>query len=416
MPDTGKTTILYLDTAPAVGGSVISLLELLKGLDKELYQPVVVTFTDHPYVQRYEQAGARVVVWSEYQSSDHRPSWARAMRQTSPMKRWKEGRVGGRVYHGLGLGLWLAQRGFPRAARLLSVARKNGASLIHTNIRVGHDREGIIAAWLGRLPCVCHVRHQEALGWFDRRLADTVDEFIYISHAVQESHLSSGVRQGRGQVVYNGLSIADWNRALNPARGRELLGVSPGVPLVGIVGRLDKWKGHRVFLRAMAKLRTRVPEVRGVVVGDAPPELPAYRPELEQLTVQLGLAETVSFVPFQTELAAVMSALNVAVLPSTSPEPFGRVLIEAMAAGTPVVASDSGASREIVDDGQQGILFPPGDDEALVDAVARLLSDRSLATEMGRAGQKRVAERFDSAQYVAGVEAVYRDVLAKHHR
>jgi glycosyltransferase involved in cell wall biosynthesis len=304
----------------------------------------------------------------------------------------------------------------PRATRLLRVARKHGASLIHTNIRVGHDREGIIAAWLGRLPCVCHVRHQEMPGWFDRRLADTVDQFIYISRAVQESHFASGIRLDRGQVVYNGLSIADWNQALNPARGRELLRASLGAPLVGIVGRLDTWKGHPVFLRAVARLKATVPEVRAVVVGDAPPERPTYRQELELLAAQLGLAQTVSFVPFQTELAAVMSALDVAVLASTSPEPFGRVLIEAMAAGKPVVASDSGASREIIEDGQQGILFPPGDDAALASAIARLLGDRGLASEMGHRGQMRVVERFDSAQYVAEVEAVYRDVLAKRHR
>ena len=332
------------------------------------------------------------------------------------MKRWKEGKVGSRVYHGLGLGLWLVRRGLPRASRLLSVARKYGASLVHTNIRVGHDREGIIAAWLGRLPCVCHVRHQESLGWFDRRLAGSVDQFIYISKAVQESHLSSGIGQDRGRVVYNGVSTADWRRALDPARGRELLGVRPGVPLVGIVARLDSWKGHAVFLRAMARLKEIAPEARGVVVGDAPPELPEYRQGLETLSDQLGLAETVSFVPFQTELAPVMSALDVAVLASTTPEPFGRVLIEAMAAGRPVIASDSGASREIIDDGQQGVLFPPGDHDALTRAIARVLSDPALAAEMGRRGQVRVEERFDSAQYVAGVEAVYQDVLANHAR
>jgi glycosyltransferase involved in cell wall biosynthesis len=416
VPDTGKTTILYLDTAPAVGGSVISLLELLKGLDKQVYQPVVVTYTGHPYVQRYEQAGAQVVVWNEYQRPDHRPSWTGPIRQAVPVKRWKEGKVGSRVYHGLGLGLWLVRRGLPRASRLLGVARKYGASLVHTNIRVGHDREGIIAAWLGRLPCLCHVRHQESLGWFDRRLAGSVDQFIYISKAVQDSHLSSGIGQDRGRVVYNGVSTADWRRALDPARGRELLGVRPGVPLVGIVARLDSWKGHAVFLRAMARLKEIAPEARGVVVGDAPPELPEYRQELETLSDQLGLAETVSFVPFQTELAPVMSALDVAVLASTTPEPFGRVLIEAMAAGRPVIASDSGASREIIDDGQQGILFPPGDHDALASAIARVLSDPALAAEMGRRGQMRVAERFEAAQYVAGVEAVYQDVLANHAR
>jgi glycosyltransferase involved in cell wall biosynthesis len=166
----------------------------------------------------------------------------------------------------------------------------------------------------------------------------------------------------------------------------------------------------------MARLKEIAPEARGVVVGDAPPELPEYRQELETLSDQLGLAETVSFVPFQTELAPVMSALDVAVLASTTPEPFGRVLIEAMAAGRPVIASDSGASREIIDDGQQGILFPPGDHDALASAIARVLSDPALAAEMGRRGQVRVEERFDSAQYVAGVEAVYQDVLANHAR
>ena len=413
MPDTSKTTILYLDTAPSVGGSVISLLELLKGLDKEQYRPLVVCFVDHSYVQRYEQAGAQVIVWNEYQNPDHRPSWAGAARQTIPVKRWREGRFGAKVYHGLGLGLWLLRRGLPRASRLLSIARKNGAGLIHTNIRVGHDREGLIAAWLGRLPCVCHVRHQETLGWFDRRLADTVGKFIYISQAVQESHLSSGIGRDRGEVVYNGLNIADWTRALDPARGRELLGVASAAPLVGIVGRLDKWKGHSVFLQAMVKLKETAPGVRAVVVGDAPPDQAAYRQELEMLTARLGLTETVSFVPFQTELAAVMSALDVVVLASTSPEPFGRVLIEAMAAGKPVVASDSGASREIIDDGQQGVLFPPGEDAALASAIARLLSDRALAKEMGRKGQMRVAERFDATQYVAGVEAIYRDTCSR---
>lgn len=416
MPDTGKSTILYLDTAPAVGGSVVSLLELLKGLDQELYRPIVVSFADHSYVCRYEQAGAQVVVWNEYTSPDHRPSWVGTVRQAAPVRRWRRAKLGSTLYHGLGFGLWLARRGLPRAVRLLRVARQQGANLIHTNIRLGHDREGILAAWLGNLPCVCHIRHQETLGWFERRLARSVDQFIYISRAVQESHLSSGIGRDRGRVVYNGLNITDWNQALDSAKGRELLSVSPGVPLVGIVGRLDKWKGHKTFLHAMARVKVTMPQVRAVVVGDAPPELPSYRQELVQLANQLGLNENVSFVPFQADPASIMSALDVVVLASTSPEPFGRVLIEAMAAGKPVVASDSGACREIIDDGQQGMLFPPGNDEALAAAIVRILSDPRRAAEMGLSGRDRVAGRFDSTKYVAGVEAVYRDVLAAHGR
>jgi len=106
-----------------------------------------------------------------------------------------------------------------------------------------------------------------------------------------------------------------------------------------------------------------------------------------------------------------MSALDVLVLASTSPEPFGRVLIEAMAAGKPVVATDAGAVREIMTDGVHGLLVPQGDVQALARAIVDVLTDRDLAAAMGQEGQRRATERFGVQQYVDGVEAVYRDLL-----
>jgi len=352
-----------------------------------------------------------VIVWDVYGATDHRPGWLGAVRDARPVRWWQRSGWGSKLYHGLGLCLWLTRRGLPRAIELLRVAKRRNVRLIHTNIRIGHDREGILAAWLGRLPCVCHIRHQETLGCFDRLLARTVSRFIYISQAVRESHLKSGVPAGKGRIVYNGLNIAAFTAGLDTERGRAILGQSLKTQVVGMVGRLDTWKGHEVFLRAMAILRQTHPAVKAVIVGDPPPDRSNYRRQLELLSEELHLDDVVSFLPFQADVPAVMSALDVLVLASTSPEPFGRVIIEAMAAGKPVIAVDSGAAREILEDGQQGLLVDAGDDVALARAAARLLSDSDLAQSMGRLARLRVAERFGADRYLAGVQATYREIL-----
>jgi len=403
--------ILYLETSPSVGGGVISLYELLKGLDRTAYDPVVVTYTAYEYVDRFRAVGADVVVLDVYGQPEYRPGWVKPVRE-SGAGRWLQQTSWGRsLYHGFGSAMLFARCIWPRAMSLRRIIDEMQVELVHTNAHVTHEREGIIAARLAGRPCVCHVRAFERLGWLDRRLADLATRFIYISKAVQQSHLESGVPCQRGRVVYNGLDVPAFVGALNAAEGRASLALTADDLAVGIVGRLDDWKGQEVFLRAMRRIKDAVPQAKGVVVGDPAPNKLAYRDALLALRNELGLVDTVAFKPFQMDVPVVMSALDVLVLASTSPEPFGRVLIEAMAAGKPVVATDAGASREIIDDGVQGLLVPPRDAEALARSVVYLLTHRDAAAAMGRKGQARVDERFGSQQYVEGVQAVYRELL-----
>jgi glycosyltransferase involved in cell wall biosynthesis len=292
--------------------------------------------------------------------------------------------------------------------RLISEKR---VKLVHTNIRVGHDREGIVAAWLTGRPCVCHVRQFEHLGWFDRRLAALASRFIYISAAVQRSHLESGVPCQKGLVVYNGLDVPTFVRALDRAKGRKSFNLSPEDLAVGIVGRLDVWKGQEIFLRAMAQVKDVVPQAKGIIVGEVAAENPGYLNVLQTLRDELALADRVVFSGFRMDVPVVMSALDILVLASTSPEPFGRVLIEAMAAGKPVVATDSGAAREIIEHGVQGLLVPPGEVEAMARAIIHLLTHRDAASLMGQKGQDTVRVRFGMQQYRDGVQGVYRELL-----
>lgn len=403
--------VLYLETGLGVGGSVISLYELLKGLDRTRYEPIVVTYADHAYVERFRALGADVVVWDASQVPDHRPRWASSARSSLPARLLRRTGWGSALYHGVGLSFYFVRRLWPRVQALRRLIGEKRVSLVHTNIRVGHDREGIIAAWLAGRPCVCHVRHFEPLGLFDRRLAALASRFIYISEAVQKSHLQSGVPREKGLVVYNGLDVASFTMALDRQKGRKSFHLRPDDLAVGIVGRLDAWKGHEFFLRAMAQVRDVVPQAKGIIVGEVAAENPAYLDVLLSLRNELALADRVELSGFRMDVPAVMSALDVLVLASTSPEPFGRVLIEAMAAAKPVIATDAGAAREIIEDGVQGLLVPPGDAGAMAGAVIYLLTHRDRAVEMGHNGQKRVGERFGMQQYSDGVQSVYRELL-----
>jgi glycosyltransferase involved in cell wall biosynthesis len=166
-----------------------------------------------------------------------------------------------------------------------------------------------------------------------------------------------------------------------------------------------------VFLRALAQVRRAVPRAKGIVVGGSVPYEPGYRDQLLALGQALGLSGNVAFHDYRPDVPRLMSALDVLVLPSVSPEPFGRVLIEAMAAGKPVVATDAGATPEVIDDGEQGLLVPANDAQSMAAAVTRLLLDSSLATSMGQKGRRRVEARFTAQHYVDGVQAIYREVL-----
>ncbi len=408
-----RRRVLYLDTAPTVGGSVVSLHQLLCALDRDKYCPVVLTYARHAYVPRFEEAGARVISWNLYGDADHRPAWAKEVARGGQMRALR--RVPGmeRAYHGVGVAFLLARRVWPRARAIARVLRDEDIDLVHTNIRVGHEREGILAAWLSKTPCVCHVRHHETLGLVDRWLARRARRLIYISRSVQASHLASGIGADAGVVIHNGLDPAPFVAAPGQAAARRALGLAPDVPLAGVIGRLESWKGHAVLLRAVSIARAKLPSAHALIVGDAVPHEPEYPVALQRLRDELGLADRVIFRSFVDDIPLLMSALDVLVLPSVEPEPFGRVLIEAMAAAKPVIASDSGAAREIVTDGHEGVLVPARDTSALAAALVRLLGDAATAGEMGRKGRARVYRDFCTSRVAQSVQAVYEGVLSK---
>jgi glycosyltransferase involved in cell wall biosynthesis len=181
--------------------------------------------------------------------------------------------------------------------------------------------------------------------------------------------------------------------------------------IVGIVGRLERWKGQEVFLRAASLVAEERPDVRFAVIGGALIGTEGtYPDDLRQLARELGLARRVRFTGHQDDPYPWFDALDVAVHASRA-EPFGLVVVEAMALGKPVVATLPGGPAEIVEEGLSGLLVPFGEPEALADAIARILNDRMLAATLGREASRR-AHLFSEERMADSFAALLEGVLA----
>jgi glycosyltransferase involved in cell wall biosynthesis len=182
-------------------------------------------------------------------------------------------------------------------------------------------------------------------------------------------------------------------------------------PTVGIVGRLQPWKGQEIFLRAAARLAEAQADIRFMVVGGAILGWEgSYPDDLRHLAADLGIADRVFFAGHQADMHPWYDALDVVVHASFG-EPFGLVLVEAMALGKPLVATNLGGPLEIIEDGTSGLLVPPGDPEQLAEAVERVLADRMLASSLSRGAVER-AKAFTEERMAEGFADLLKAVIA----
>jgi len=239
------------------------------------------------------------------------------------------------------------------------------------------------------------------------------DRVLAISEVAREALLNLGIDGSKVGMVHNGIIPEEKAAPGERERTRAAWGVPARVPLVGMVGRLVDWKGPDYFIEAAAIVAAGIPEARFMLVGDAIFGEKSYVEELKAMAVAHGLRERMIFTGFRDDVEDIIAAADVLVHASVLPEPFGLVLIEAMAQGLPVVATRGGGVGEIVEDGATGVLVPPRDAAAMADAISGLLREPARARAMGDAGRKVAIERFDLREKVREMEAEMVAVLKK---
>jgi glycosyltransferase involved in cell wall biosynthesis len=302
---------------------------------------------------------------------------------------------------------------------LFRLVRRFRPHVVHTHTAKA-GLLGRLAARLGGAPVVVHTFHGHVFsGYFSRRrtlffsrlealLAHFTDVLVTVAEDVRAELVAHGVgRPERIHVVPLGLELGPLSGPLPRGHLRAAAGFDEGAPLVGIVGRLVPIKDVPTFLRAAALLRASVPAARFAVVGDG-----EERPDLERLAGELGLGGLVHFFGWRRDLPAVYGDLDLVVNCSRN-EGTPVALIEALAAGRPVVATAVGGTAELLGRGERGVLVPPGQPEALAAAMCGALEGGQDQERRRCAGRAYALAHHSSERLLHDVDALYREALAR---
>ncbi len=301
-------------------------------------------------------------------------------------------------------------------ARLRRLLRE-GFDIVHTH----SSKAGVVGRLAGRLgsrAALVHTPHcfaflhgaefspprRRLFLAIERWLGRWTARLIAVSRAEARTAIAHRiVPAGRVRTVLNGIE-PQLPRQAAAAAGAERLGLEDGDRALGSIGLLEVSKGHEVLIAALPRVLAEFPRLKFFLIGAG-----NLRQRLERQVARAGLGAAVVFIGHRDDALDLMSALEIVVLPSLW-EGLPYVILEAMALGKPVVASDVGGCGEALADGETGLLVPPRDPEALAAALCRLLRDRADATEMGARGRRRVRSRFGLEAMIAGHEAIYEEV------
>ncbi len=292
---------------------------------------------------------------------------------------------------------------FRAVPQLAGIIRKEKIDIVHARSRV--------PAWIAYFACrktrtplvtTCH-------GYYKGHAFSTVmgwgKKVIVLSNVIARHMIEDfGVPRDRIRLIPRSVDLEKFRyRPVDRAPRPEYH--------VGIIGRLTPLKGHLYFIKAMAKVAAEFPAVKIWIVGDAPSSKDAYKEQLRVLVKRLGLEANTQFLGTQKNIPEILSQLDLLVLSTTTQEAFGRVVIEAQAAGVPVVATSVGGVVDIIEDGVNGLLVPPADPQLMAEAVIKLLRDRDLAADMAEEAYKKVKEKYTLEMMVKSTLDVYEEVL-----
>ncbi|MBI4303187.1 MAG: glycosyltransferase [Chloroflexi bacterium] len=373
-----RMTVLFPITDLAMDGAQRQLLELVKGLDKERFTPIVLTIRPGGSQEQEfkEVPGLQVISLDQ----KHKYDFSCLFKVSDVIRRMKVDVVQPfltpATFFGLLPALWC---GTP-----VKIATERLASGRRTGVRFGFRFYLVVEDLLSR----------------------SADWVIANSEAGKEYLIHRGISPRRARVIYNGLNLSRLSarkEAVDEVRRR--LGVSSEGKVVGMMARLFPQKRHAVFLQAAAIVTRWFPETKFALVGDGP-----LRSNLESLAQELGLSRNVVFLGEQREVGPYVSAFDIAVMTSET-EGCSNSILEAMALGKPVVATDVGGNRELINNGETGVLVTPGDAEAVASAIGVLLRDQQATEAMGRRARECVVRRFSVESMVSQYQALYEESL-----
>ena len=369
-----SSTVLFVHGITEIGGAERELLAMLERLPSRGYRPVVVCPDSGPLTQKLTHLGVET--------------------RMAPMPPWRK---------------LFAYPQRPAAVRVLrdAIAAARPA-LIHVN-DIWWVPQTLRASEGFGIPIVAHVRQEIEPAKARRYELERADLVLPVSRQIQRSLEQGGVRSERLRTLYSGLDMARVKDQEDGRGVRRRFGIPEDALVLGTVANLFERKGYEVMLAALPLVVKTSPAVQYLIVGSGDA---AYEARLKAMVETLRLESRVHFAGFQESVYPCLAAMDLYVHPALM-EGFGIAVLEAMAMRKPVVATTTGGLPEIVQDGETGILVPPGDAGALAGAVSSLLQDPARRRQWGEAGRARVAAHFAVEAMMDGLTSGYKTVLAQ---
>lgn len=382
--------VAYVDHACDIGGGAQeALLDILRHADRGIVEPVLL---------HAEQAQwLRGVDLTQFASRTVFPAAAAFPNHTRDDLSSLWGRVSG------------ALQSLDPVRRIRRALAEYNVDIVHTNTLKCHILGGLAARWAGK-PLVWDVRDILEPG-AARSVLVAVARMTHPHVVAMSSAVADSLASARCEttLVLGARPVAKYSPRAPDEQTRAGLGLRQGDKVLSVIARLTPWKGHRTLLDAFGLVLAQEPRARLLVIGDTGFWESGYRGALRQQAEESSCAEAVRWLGFREDIPELLALTDVVVLPSRN-EPFGMVLVEAMAAERPVIATHTAGPVEIVEPGVTGLLVTHGSEQELAQAILELLCDPQRAQTMGRAGRKRAEELFDISRLMSQLYGVYETV------
>ncbi len=382
--------ILFIHQSAELYGSDKTLLLLLKNLDKNKFKPIVLLPFDGPLKEALENENIEVVIAPVLKL------YRKLFTPKNIFGFFKDIKVAFKIVNEL--------------------HKKYQFTLIYSNTLA--VLFGIMFAWKNNIKHLWHVHEIiEKPSLFKKAFVGLLSlksntHIVYNSQATKVFWELNKSIINKGVVIWNGIEIYTPESSTSELFDirKNLFLAQPNEIILALVGRISRWKGQMILLDAFNNLVQKNENIKLVFVGAPPPNQEKFQEDLEDRISSFNLNDKVLIIPFQNEIHKIWQAIDIAVVPSTEPEPFGMVAIEAMLAHKPIVGSNHGGLTEIIENNATGFLVTPNSVQDLVIALEKLIQNELLRKEMGEKGYLRVTTAFSVEQYVDSFEKFFEKI------
>lgn len=386
-------SILFIHQSAELYGSDKTILMFISKLDKTKYKSIVILPFDGPLKREFEKNNITVVIAPVLKL------YRKMFTPSNLIKLLKEYKEGLKIINQL--------------------HKEHNFQLVYSHTLAALI--GIIFASKNKVKHLWHVQEiiakPKLFNWVFKRILSLKSnhKIAYDSHETMRFWIEgSTILTQKSEAVWNGIDVdqkVNYSQEQINAVRTDFFKVSPNELVIALVGRINSWKGQPLLLDAFYLLTKKFDNIKLVFIGSAPPNQENFEITLNEKIKEYQLQNKALIIPFQEEIGKFWDSIDIAVVPSTEPEPFGMVVIEAMLSEKPVVASNHGGPTEIVLPNETGFLFEPNNKESLAENIEKLIVDPVLRKRLGTNGKKRAIEVFSVDNHVRHFEKIFEEIL-----